>query len=99
MPLQARVTLEIVHFDGRAVGGVPEGCARCLMCRCEHILNAKSSRDAFVAQRHEGHFCGCVMHGRATQGSCIAQDGAFDGRAVGGAPGAIFIYGAITNTL
>jgi len=38
------------------------------------------------------------MHGRATQGSCIAQDGAFDGRAVGGAPGAIFIYGAITNT-
>jgi len=60
----------------------------------KHILNAKSSRDAFVAQRHEGHFCGCVMHGRATQGSCIAQDGAFGGRAVGGAPGAIFIYGA-----
>ena len=78
MPLQARVTLEIVHFDGRAVGGAPEGCARCLMCRCEHILNAKSSRDAFVAQiRHEGHFCGCLMHQRATQGSCIAQDGAF----------------------
>jgi len=99
MPLQARVTLEIVHFDGRAVGGAPEGCARCLMCRCEHILNAKSSRDAFAAQRHEGHFCGCVMHGQATQGSCIAQDGAFDGRAVGGAHGAIFIYGAITNTL
>jgi len=38
-----------------------------------------------VAQRHEGHFWGCVMHGRATQGSCIAQDGAFDGRTVGGA--------------
>ena len=89
----------VLHFDRRAFGGAPEGCARCLMCRCEHILNAKSSRDAFVAQRHEGHFCGCVMHGRATQGSCIAQDGAFDGRAVGGAPGAIFIYGAITNTL
>ena len=69
------------------------------MCRCEHILNAKSSQDAFVAQRHEGqHFCGCVMHGRATQGSCIAQDGAFDGWAVGGAPDAIFIYGAITST-
>ena len=51
--LQARVTLEIVHFDGRAVGGALEGCARCLMCRCEHILNAKSSRDAFVALRHE----------------------------------------------
>jgi len=98
MPLQARVTLEMMHFDGRAVGGAPEGCAHCLMCRCEHILNAKSSRDAFVAQRHEGHFCGCVMHGRATQGSCIAQDGAFDGRAVGGAPGAVFIYGAITIT-
>ena len=98
MPLQARVTLEIVHFDRRAVGGAPEGCARCLMCRCEHILNAKSSRDAFVAQRHEGHFCGCVMHGRATQGSCIAQDGAFGGRAVGGAPGAIFIYGAPLRT-
>ena len=32
------------------------------------------------------------MHGRATQGSCIAQDGAFDGRAVGGAPGAIFLF-------
>ena len=63
MPLQARVTLEMVHFDGRAVGGAPEGCARCLMCRCEHILNAKSSRDAFVAQWHEGegHYCGCVM--------------------------------------
>ena len=28
MPLQARVTLEIVHFDRRAVGGAPEGCAR-----------------------------------------------------------------------
>ena len=68
------------------------------MCRCEHILNAKSSRDAFVAQRHEGHFCGCVMHGRAIQGSCIAQDGAFGGRAVGGAPGAIFIYGAPLRT-
>jgi hypothetical protein len=62
MPLQARVTLEMVHFDRRAVGGAPEGCALCLMCRCEHILNAKSSRDAFVVQRHEGHFCGCVMH-------------------------------------
>ena len=99
MPLRARVTLEIVHFDRRAVGGAPEGCARCLMCRCEHILTAKSSRDTFVAQRHEGHFCGCVMHGRATQGSCIAQDDAFDGRAVSGAAGAIFIYGAITNTL
>jgi len=92
--------LEIVHFDGRAGGGAPEGCARYLMCRCEHILNAKSSRDAFVAaQRHQGHFCGCVMHRRATQGSCVAQDGAFDGRAVVGAPGAIVIYGAITNTL
>ena len=32
IPLQARVTLEMVHFDGRAVGGAPEGCARCLMC-------------------------------------------------------------------
>ena len=42
MPLQARVTLEMVHFDERAVGGAPEGCARWLMCRCEHILNAKS---------------------------------------------------------
>ena len=32
----------LVHFDaGRAVSGAPEGCARCLMCRCEHILNAK----------------------------------------------------------
>ena len=27
MPLQARVTLEIVHFDRRAVGGAPEGGA------------------------------------------------------------------------
>jgi len=77
MPLQAGVTLEMVHFDGRAVDGTSEGCARCLMCRCEHILNAKGSRDAFVARRHEGHFCGCVMHGRAIQGSFIAQDGAF----------------------
>ena len=40
--LKARVTLEMVHFDERAVGGAPEGCARWLMCRCEHILNAKS---------------------------------------------------------
>jgi len=31
MPLQARVTLEVVHFDRRAVGGAPEGCTRCLM--------------------------------------------------------------------
>ena len=62
MPLRARVTLDMVHLDGRAVGGAPEGCARCLMCRCEHILNAKSSRDAFVAQRHDGHFRGCLMH-------------------------------------
>ena len=102
VPFRARTVLEMVHFDGRAVGGAREGCARCLMCRwrCEHILNAKSSRDAFVAERHEGHFCGCVMHGRATQGSCIAQDGAFGGRAVCGAPGAIFdLRCAITNTL
>ena len=47
-PLRTRVTLEMVNFDGRSVGGAPEGCARCLMCRCEHILNSKSSRDAFV---------------------------------------------------
>jgi len=98
MPLQARVTLEIEHFDWRAVGGAPEGCARFDVPLRAHF-ECKEFRAAFVAQRHEGHFCGCVMHGRATQGSCIAQDGAFDGRAVGGAPGAIFIYGAITNTL
>ena len=41
MPLQARVTLEMVPFDGRAVGAAPEGCDRCLGCRCEHILNAQ----------------------------------------------------------
>tara|TARA_B100000524_G_scaffold290310_1_gene165204 strand:+ start:682 stop:960 length:279 start_codon:yes stop_codon:yes gene_type:complete len=92
----------MVHFDGRAVGGAPEGGARCLMCRCKHILNAKSFRDAFVAQRHEGHFCGCVhgsTHGRATQGSCISLEIVhFDGQAVGGAPGAI-CCGAIAGTL
>ena len=56
-------------------GGAPESCVPYLRCYCkhrEHILNAKSSRDAFVAQRHEGH---CVMHGRATQGSFVAQEG------------------------
>ena len=61
-PFRARVTHEMVHFDGRAVDGAPEGYARCLLCRCDHILNSKSSRDAFVAQRHEGLFRGCVMH-------------------------------------
>jgi len=102
MPLRARIQCSRWCISMGEWGGAPESCVPYLRCYCkhrEHILNAKSSRDAFVAQRHEGHFCGCVMHGRATQGSCIAQDGAFDGRAVGGAPGAIFIYGAITNTL
>ena len=86
MPLRARVTLEMVHFDGRAVGGAPEGCARCLMCRCEHSLNAKSSQDDFVAQRREWHFCGVSMGGslRARVSLKMVH---LDGRAVIGAPG------------
>ena len=44
MPLQTRVTLEMVHFDGRAVGGAPKGCARCLRCHCEHLLSASRKR-------------------------------------------------------
>ena len=38
MPLRARVTLEMVHFDERAVGDAPEGCARCLTYRCDHFF-------------------------------------------------------------
>jgi len=33
MPLQARVTLEIVHFDRRAVGGAIITCAE-IFCGC-----------------------------------------------------------------
>ena len=55
-----------------------------------------------MAQWHEGegHYCGCVM---CTGGPLRARESLkmvhFDGRTVSGAPGAIFIYGAITNTL
>ncbi len=62
-----------------------------------HFECAKSFRVEFVAQKRREHFYGCVRAGRATRGSCIAQDGAFDGRAVSGAPGAI--CGAIASIL
>ena len=78
MPLRVRVTLEMVHFDERAVGGAPESYAHYLRCRYEQVLNENSFRDAFVAQKREGHLCGvCMGAGRDTQGSCIARDGAF----------------------
>jgi len=49
-PLRARATHEITHLDGRAVRGAPPRVAcviysRC--CRCEHLLRAKESHDAF----------------------------------------------------
>ena len=49
-PLQARVTHEITHLDGRAVRVRPRELralsnSRC--CRCEHLLRGKESHDAF----------------------------------------------------
>ena len=49
-PLRARVTHEITHLDGRVVRGAPRELralsnSRC--CRCEHLLRAKESHDAF----------------------------------------------------
>ena len=49
-PLRARLTHEITHLDGRAVGGAPPRGARVVYsrcCRCEHLLRAKESHDAF----------------------------------------------------
>jgi hypothetical protein len=65
MPLRVRVTLEMVHFDKRAVGGAPKSYAHYLRCRYEQVLNENSFRDAFVAQKREGHLplMRCV-HGR-----------------------------------
>ena len=65
MPLRVRVTLEIAHFDKRAVGGAPKSYAHYLRCRYEQVLNENSFRDAFVAQKREGHLplMRCV-HGR-----------------------------------
>ena len=48
-PLRARLTHEITHLDGRAVRVRPRELralsSRC--CRCEHLLRAKESHDAF----------------------------------------------------
>ena len=50
--------------------------SRC--CRCEHLLRAKESHDAFdrVRSTHVERFCGCGR-GRATPGPYSARDGAF----------------------
>ena len=77
-PLRARVTHEMTHLDGRAVRVRPRELralsSRC--CRCEHLLRAKESHDAFdrVGSTHVERFCGC---GRATPGPYSARDGAF----------------------
>ena len=79
-PLRARVTHEITHLDGRAVRVRPRELlalsSRC--CRCEHLLRAKESHDAFgrVGSTHVERFCGCGRR-RATTGRYTARDGAF----------------------
>jgi len=80
-PLRARVTHEMTHLDGRAVRVRPRELralsSRC--CRCEHLLRAKESHDAFgrVGSTHVlERFCGCGR-GRATPGPYSARVGAF----------------------
>ena len=97
-PLQTRVRLKMVHFDAREVGGAPEGCARCLGCRCEHILNAKSFRDAFVAQSVRGTSA-VVCVGGPLRTRVPLEMVHFDGRTVGGAPSAICSAIASTSRL
>ena len=79
VPLRARTVLEMVHLDGRVGWRARELRAlssRC--CRCEHLLRAKESHDAFgrVGSTHVERICGCG-HGRATPGPHSARDGAF----------------------
>jgi hypothetical protein len=70
-PLRARVTHEMTHLDGRAVRVRPRELralsSRC--CRCEHLLRAKESHDAFgrVGSTHVERFYGCGPR-RATPG-------------------------------
>ena len=45
-PLGARVSLKMVHFDGRAVGGAPDAIS--FKVHYEHLTTAKGSRDAFL---------------------------------------------------
>ena len=90
MPLQARVTLEMVPFDGRAVGAAPEGCDRCLGCRCEHILNAQRVFGSSSWPKSVGSTSTvvCVLVGPLGARVSLKMVH-FDGRAVGGAPDAI----------
>ena len=79
-PLRARVTHEMTHLDGRAVRVRPRELralsSRC--CRCEHLLRAKESHEAFerVGSTHVERFYGCGR-GRATPSPYSVRDGAF----------------------
>ena len=91
-PLRARLTLEITHLDGRAVGGAPPRVTRVVYsrcCRCEHLLRAKESHDAFVGVL-EARMWSVSMGVDVDvplQARTVLEMVHFDGRAVRGAPG------------
>ena len=77
-PLTTRVTLNMMHFDGREVGRSAKNF-EVPHVSSTHILSAaKGSRDASlrVESTRAWRFCGCVR-GRATPGPSNARDNAF----------------------
>ena len=76
-PLTTRVTLNMMHFDGRELGRSAKSF-EVPHVSSTHLLRAKGSRDASlrVESTRAWRFCGCV-HGRATPGLSNARDNAF----------------------
>ena len=83
-PLRARVTHEMTHLDGRAVRVRPRELRavsrRC--CRCEHLLRAKESHDAFgrVGSTHVERFYGCAGVGVPLRARTVLEMVHLDGR-------------------
>jgi hypothetical protein len=76
-PLTTRVTLNMMHFDGREVGRSAKSF-EVPHVSSTHLLSAKGSRDASlrVESTRAWRFCGGVR-GCAIPGPCNARDGAF----------------------
>ena len=76
-PLTARVTLNMMAFDGREVGRSAKSF-EVQHVSSTHRLSAKGSRDSslHVESTRAWRFCGCVR-GRATPGPSNARDNAF----------------------
>ena len=85
-PLTTRVTLSMMHFDGREVAGRSGKSSEVPHVSSTYLLSAKGSRDASlrVESTRAWRFCGCVRAECATPRAHVTREIThLDGRAVG----------------